>query len=104
VLSRAREQSRPLPDDEPVPLARTAPKATLTKTNGENERASSNVPSCRTDLLRGPSLAGKVVATQNLDTGAVGALFGIVATGTDASSAKIYFNDDNDNTVMVLDQ
>src|SRR5580658_3165171 len=48
------------------------------------------------------SLAGKVVATQNLDTGAVGALFGIVVTGTDANSTKIYFNDDNDNTVKVL--
>jgi hypothetical protein len=31
-----------------------------------------------------------------------GALFGIVAVGTDASSTKIYFNDDNDNTVKVL--
>ena len=48
------------------------------------------------------SQAGKMVATQNLDTGAVGALFGIVATGTDASDTKIYFNDDNDNTVKVL--
>jgi hypothetical protein len=54
------------------------------------------------NLLVEISLAGKVVATQNLDTGAVGALFGIVATGTDASSSKIYFNDDNDNTVKVL--
>jgi hypothetical protein len=50
------------------------------------------------------SQAGKVVATQNLDTGAVGALFGIVATGADASSTKIYFNDDNDNTVKVAAQ
>jgi hypothetical protein len=48
------------------------------------------------------SQAGKVVATQNLDTGAVGALFGIIATGTDASDTKIYFNDDNDNTVKLL--
>jgi len=54
------------------------------------------------NLLVEISPAGKVVATQNLDTGAVGALFGIVATGTDASSTKIYFNDDNDNTVKVL--
>src|SRR5580693_2972225 len=56
------------------------------------------------NLLVEISLAGKVVATQNLDTGAVGALFGIVATGTDASSTKIYFNDDNDNTVKLLSQ
>jgi hypothetical protein len=50
------------------------------------------------------SLTGKVVATQNLDSGPVGALFGIVAAGTDASSTKIYFNDDNDNTVKLLAQ
>jgi hypothetical protein len=54
------------------------------------------------NLLVEISLTGKVVATQNLDTGAAGALFGIVATGTDASSTKIYFNDDNDNTVKRL--
>jgi hypothetical protein len=48
------------------------------------------------------SQAGHVVATQNLDTGAAGALFGIVATGTTAGDTKIYFNDDNDNTVKVL--
>ena len=53
------------------------------------------------NLLVEISPAGKVVATQNLDTGAAGALFGIVATGTDASSTRIYFNDDNDNTVKV---
>jgi hypothetical protein len=54
------------------------------------------------NLLVEISPAGTVVATQNLDTGAAGALFGIVATGTDAASTKIYFNDDNDNTVKVL--
>jgi hypothetical protein len=48
------------------------------------------------------SQAGHVVATQNLDTGAVGALFGIAAAGTSADDTKIYFNDDNDNTVKVL--
>jgi hypothetical protein len=55
-----------------------------------------------TNLLVEISQAGKVVATQNVDTGAAGALFGIVATGTDASDTKIYFNDDNDNTVKLL--
>jgi hypothetical protein len=44
---------------------------------------------------------GKVVATQNLDNGVAGALFGIVATGTSAATAKIFFNDDNDNTVKM---
>jgi hypothetical protein len=54
------------------------------------------------NLLVEISQAGKVMATQNLDTGATGALFGIVATGTGASDTKIYFNDDNDNTVKLL--
>jgi hypothetical protein len=54
------------------------------------------------NLLVEISPDGKMVATQNLDTGAAGALFGIVATGTDAASTKIYFNDDNDNTVKLL--
>jgi hypothetical protein len=54
------------------------------------------------NLLVEISPAGKMVAAQNLDKGAVGALLGIVATGTDASDTKIYFNDDNDNTVKVL--
>ena len=54
------------------------------------------------NLLVEISLAGQVMATQNLDTGAAGALFGIVATGTSASSTQIYFNDDNDNTVKLL--
>jgi hypothetical protein len=45
--------------------------------------------------------SGKVVATQNLDSGVAGALFGIVATGTSAADAKIFFNDDNDNTVKM---
>jgi hypothetical protein len=45
---------------------------------------------------------GLVVGTQTLDPGAAGALFGIAATGNSASSLRIYFNDDNDNTVKVL--
>ncbi len=54
------------------------------------------------NLLVEISQDGKVVATQNLDTGPVGALFGIVAAGTSASDTRIYFNDDNDNTVKLL--
>ena len=49
------------------------------------------------------SRSGNVtVGTQNLDTGPTGALFGIAATGTSQDTMKIYFNDDNDNTVKVL--
>jgi hypothetical protein len=46
--------------------------------------------------------AGHVVGQKLLDSGNTGALFGIVATGTSISTTKIYFNDDNDNTVKVL--
>jgi hypothetical protein len=46
--------------------------------------------------------SGHAVNERLLDTGAKGALFGIVATGTSISTTKIYFNDDNDNMVKVL--
>ena len=45
---------------------------------------------------------GHVLAVKNVDTGAAGALFGMVATGRDTKDTKIYFNDDNDNTVKLL--
>ena len=45
---------------------------------------------------------GHLLAVKNVDTGAAGALFGMVASGHDAGDTKIYFNDDNDNTVKVL--
>jgi len=49
--------------------------------------------------------AGALVATHNIDpTGATGAIFGIVAAGTTAANQKIYVNDDNTNTVIVLSQ
>jgi len=46
--------------------------------------------------------SGSVVGQKVLDTGAAGALFGIVATGTSTATTKVYFNADNDNTVKVL--
>jgi hypothetical protein len=46
--------------------------------------------------------SGKLLATRNVDHGAAGALFGIVATGTTDANTKIYFNDDNDNNLQVL--
>jgi len=49
------------------------------------------------------SAAGKLLDVRNVDKGAAGALFGIVATGTNDSNTKIYFNDDNDNNVQVLE-
>ena len=50
------------------------------------------------------SAAGKLLDVRNLDTGAAGALFGIVATGTSDANTKIYFNDDNDNNIQVLER
>jgi hypothetical protein len=48
-------------------------------------------------------LAGdKVVAMRNVDSGTAGAIFGMVASGTSPQTEKLYFNDDNDNTVKVL--
>ncbi len=55
-----------------------------------------------TNLMVEISPSGHLLATKNVDTGAAGALFGMVATGTSASDVKLYFNDDNDNTVKVL--
>jgi hypothetical protein len=55
-----------------------------------------------TNLLIEVSPAGQVLDTVNVDTGPGGAIFGIVATGTSSSDTKIYFNDDNQNNVQVL--
>jgi hypothetical protein len=44
---------------------------------------------------------GTLLATKNVDTGAAGAIFGMVATGGDQET-KLYFNDDNLNSVVVL--
>jgi hypothetical protein len=57
-----------------------------------------------TNLLIEVSAAGKVLDSRNVDTGAAGALFGIAATGTKNADTKIYFNDDNDNNVQVLER
>ncbi len=56
------------------------------------------------NLLIELSAAGKVLDVRNVDKGAAGALFGIVATGSSAADAKVYFNDDNDNDVQVLER
>jgi len=45
---------------------------------------------------------GRLLDVKNVDTGAAGALFGMVATGHSDADTNIYFNDDNDNTVKVL--
>jgi len=50
------------------------------------------------------SPAGKVLDVANVDKGAAGAIFGMVATGTNANDTKLYFNDDNDNNLQVLER
>jgi hypothetical protein len=48
------------------------------------------------------SPSGRLLDVKNVDTGPGGAIFGMVATGASAATTKLYFNDDNDNTVKVL--
>ncbi|HEY1869136.1 MAG TPA: hypothetical protein VGG70_12640 [Candidatus Cybelea sp.] len=55
------------------------------------------------NLLIELTASGKLLDVRNVDKGPAGALFGIVATGTKVSNTKIYFNDDNDNNVQVLE-
>ncbi|GAC1401869.1 MAG: hypothetical protein NVSMB64_00800 [Candidatus Velthaea sp.] len=45
---------------------------------------------------------GTVSAKKLVDTGMAGAIFGLVASGNSINTLKIYFNDDNDNTLKVL--
>jgi hypothetical protein len=56
------------------------------------------------NLMLEISASGKLLDTLNVDTSAAGALFGIVITGTNNRNTKVYFNDDNDNNVQVLEQ
>ncbi|BDE07902.1 hypothetical protein WPS_31780 [Vulcanimicrobium alpinum] len=57
-----------------------------------------------TNLLVEVTPSGRVLAKRNVDKGASGAIFGIAVSGTagEPNNVKIYFNDDNDNTVKVL--
>lgn len=45
---------------------------------------------------------GRLLDVKNVDTGPAGAIFGMAATGRSLRDLKLYFNDDNDNTVKVL--
>ena len=61
-----------------------------------------NTAGTNQNLLFEISPTAGIVGVKQLDSGAQGALFGIVGA-TDASANQlIYFNDDNDNTVKVL--
>ncbi len=47
---------------------------------------------------------GHVMQVRNVDTGPAGSLFGMVATGNNAANTKLYFNDDNNNNLQVLER
>lgn len=47
---------------------------------------------------------GTMVGEKVVDTGAAGAIFGIVTSGTTVATQKVYFNDDNANSVIELSQ
>jgi hypothetical protein len=47
---------------------------------------------------------GVILATRNVDHGAAGSIFGLVATGNNGADARIYFNDDNHNDLRVLER
>jgi hypothetical protein len=49
------------------------------------------------------SPAGHLLATKNVDNGATGSTFGMVATGASVATTKIYFNDDNANQTWVVE-
>lgn len=50
------------------------------------------------------SASGTVLDVRNVDKGAPGALFGLAVTGSSIADTKVYFNDDNDNNVQVLER
>ncbi len=50
------------------------------------------------------SATGKLLDVDNVDKGAAGSIFGMVATGTNDANTKLYFNDDNDNNLQVLEK
>ena len=47
---------------------------------------------------------GMIVGEKNVDSGNAGAIFGIAATGSSVATQKIFFNDDNSNSVMEVSQ
>ncbi len=47
---------------------------------------------------------GVILDVRNVDAGPAGSLFGMVSTGTSQNDAKLYFNDDNNNNLQVLER
>lgn len=57
-----------------------------------------------TNLMVEINPGGHLMGVRNVDTGPGGSLFGMVATGSNARDTKLYFNDDNDNNLQVLER
>lgn len=70
--------------------------------NGGNIVLGNTLDPDGTNLLVEISSAGQLLSTKNVDKGTAGAILGMVATGSSGATTKLYFNDDNDNTVKVL--
>jgi hypothetical protein len=69
--------------------------------NGHIVLANTLDPSGQNLMVEIAPHSGRVLDVKNVDTGAAGALFGMVGAGS-RGDALLYFNDDNDNTVKVL--
>lgn len=48
--------------------------------------------------------SGTVLGTKTVDTGAAGAIFGIATSGTTQATQKVYYNNDNANSVVSISQ
>lgn len=56
------------------------------------------------NLLEITPSTGKVVGQRLVDTGNSGAIFGIATSGTSVATQKIYFNNDNTNSIVEISQ
>jgi hypothetical protein len=80
------------------------PISTALLPNGNLIAGNTLDPSGKNLLVEVSTTTGKVLDVRNVDNGAQGALFGLVVTGSTMSDTKVYFNDDNDNNVQVLER
>ncbi|MGA7354769.1 MAG: hypothetical protein WBW76_04975 [Candidatus Cybelea sp.] len=80
------------------------PISTALLPNGNLIAGNTLDPSGKNLMVEVSTSSGKVLDVRNVDNGAQGALFGLVVTGSTMADTKVYFNDDNDNNVQVLER